>query len=365
MLTITYVALTERAVVFEDGLPTRALAPGRHFIWGFGIEVTKFFTSSLVFDAPPEVRAVLPADWFDEVSIGAHERAIISKDGKPQSYLRPGVHRFWTIDPSVKAQVMSVYEPMPPVTDELMEIIDDDEYVDELVLPFEKALHFVDGELKGVLGPGRYTMWQGSDHEVIIHHVDMRRQEIQLQGQELMTRDKVTLRLNLAVEYFVVDPARVYAKTANVRDALYLAVQLATRDFVAGVTLDDLLGAREQITHYLAETTATAAGDLGVRIERVGLKDVVLPGDMKVLLNRVIEAEKEAAANVILRREETAATRSLANTAKVMADNPTLLRLKELESLKEIAGEIGEVRLVIGSDGLDKLAASHLLGGGK
>ena len=67
----------------------------------------------------------------------------------------------------------------------------------------------------------------------------------------------------------------------------------------------------------------------GVRIERVGVKDVVLPGEMKTLLNRVIEAEKEAAANVILRREETAAMRSLANTARVMADHPVLLRLKE------------------------------------
>jgi hypothetical protein len=84
---------------------------------------------------------------------------------------------------------------------------------------------------------------------------------------------------------------------------------------------------------------------------------------MKALLNRVIEAEKEAAANVILRREETAATRSLANTARVMADNPVLLRLKELESLKEMAAQIDEVRLVVGSDGLDRLVQANLLRG--
>ena len=75
---------------------------------------------------------------------------------------------------------------------------------------------------------------------------------------------------------------------------------------------------------------------VGQVFEAIGVKDVVLPGEMKVLLNRVIEAEKAAAANVILRREEAAATRSMANTAKVMADNPTLMRLKELESLKII-----------------------------
>jgi regulator of protease activity HflC (stomatin/prohibitin superfamily) len=99
-----------------------------------------------------------------------------------------------------------------------------------------------------------------------------------------------------------------------------------------------------------------------VRVERVGVKDVVLPGEMKTLLNRVIEAEKEAAANVILRREETAATRSLANTAKVMAEHPVLLRLKELEALKDIAERIDEVRLVVGSDGLKTLLPAELLG---
>lgn len=82
----------------------------------------------------------------------------------------------------------------------------------------------------------------------------------------------------------------------------------------------------------------------------VGVKDIVLPGEMKVILNRVIEAEKEALANVILRREEVAATRSLANTARVLADNPVLLRLKEFDALKEITAKIGEVKVVVGAD---------------
>jgi hypothetical protein len=83
---------------------------------------------------------------------------------------------------------------------------------------------------------------------------------------------------------------------------------------------------------------------------------------MKSLLNRVIEAEKEAMANVILRREEVAATRSLANTARVLADNPVLLRLKEFETLKEIAGKIGELKVVMGAEGLAALLPSELIG---
>ena len=151
---------------------------------------------------------------------------------------------------------------------------------------------------------------------------------------------------------------------SNVHDAVYLMVQLAARDYVAGVTLDQLLEGRDEMTRFLEERTVSQAHAIGVRVERVGVKDVVLPGEMMALLNRVIEAEKEAAANVILRREETAATRSLANTARMMAEQPALMRLKELESLKDIATQIGEVRIVVGSDGLDKLLPAALVGGG-
>jgi regulator of protease activity HflC (stomatin/prohibitin superfamily) len=93
----------------------------------------------------------------------------------------------------------------------------------------------------------------------------------------------------------------------------------------------------------------------GVEIIRTDIKDVVLPGEMKQLLNRVIEAEKEATANNILRREETAATRSLANTAKMLERNPTLLRLKELETWKEIAGKVQKLTLIANTNDLSNL----------
>ena len=177
-----------------------------------------------------------------------------------------------------------------------------------------------------------------------------------------MTRDKVTLRLSLTIEWAIVEPALAVSAVANVRDAIYLVVQRAARQFLAGVTLDDLLSGRDAMTRFLEEDAADKARRFGVRVDRVGVKDIVLPGEMKTLLNKVIEAEKEAAANVILRREETAATRSLANTAKVMAEQPILLRLKELESLKEIASKVKELRVVTGAEGLGALLPRGLLG---
>ncbi len=190
----------------------------------------------------------------------------------------------------------------------------------------------------------------------------MRLQQLLIASQELMTGDKVTLRLTLTVEYAVKDAALATHAVAQLRDTVYLLAQMATRGYVANVTLDELLAGRDAMTRMLEGEVVPKAAELGVHVERVGVKDIVLPGEMKTLLNRVIEAEKEAAANVILRREETAATRSLANTAKVLADNPVLLRLKELDSLKEIAANIKEVRVVVGTDGLKTLLPTGLLG---
>ena len=230
-----------------------------------------------------------------------------------------------------------------------------------MVREHERGLHYVSGRLLQVLAPGRYALWTYPEAEVSVSVLDMRLQQVALAGQELMTRDKVTLRLTLTVEYAIEDPAAVAHAVQDARDAIYLLVQLAAREYVASVTLDELLEGRDAMTRFLEQHTIAQAARFGVRIERLGVKDVVLPGEMKTLLNRVIEAEKQAVANVILRREETAAVRVLANNARVMADHPIMLRLKELEALKDMAASIDEVRLVVGSDGLEKLLPAQLL----
>jgi regulator of protease activity HflC (stomatin/prohibitin superfamily) len=359
------VKLNERVVIFRNGLPIRALGPGRHFVWGTRLTEQRWKTDELVFNALPEVREVLPAEWYREVTLGARERGVLFRDGTPETFLRPGARRYWTVDPSVELRVYSVDQPMPELTDELFAVIPRSEFVYVVVPEYARGLEYVQGRLSRVLEPGRYAVWTYPEAQVEIRVADMRRQQVAIAGQDLMTRDKVTLRLTLSVEYTIEDPAKAALVVAEMRDSVYLIVQLATRDYVASVRLDELLEGRDQMTRFLEEQAVPKARALGVRVDRVGVKDVVLPGEMKVLLNRVIEAEKEAAANVILRREETAATRSLANTARVMADHPVLLRLKELDAMKDIAERINEVRVVVGSDGLDKLLPAQLLSGSK
>ncbi|MBI3205778.1 MAG: slipin family protein [Myxococcales bacterium] len=364
MFKIIHLRLEDRAVVLKNGLPFRALGPGRHFVWGFGLSTSVWNTDELVFRAQPAVRAVLPRDWFAELELGPRERAVLVKDGRPLVFLRPGVHRYWTVDPTLRVRRFDVEQPLPELTDELGALIPKREIVEATVLESERGLLFVQGKLARVLEPGRHAFWTHPEAEVSVSKLDMRADQDAIVGQELMTRDKVTLRLTLTVEHAVADPVLAATAVANVRNAVYLLVQLAARDYVAGVTLDQLLEGRDAMTRHLMAEVAPKALGFGVRVDRVGVKDVVLPGEMKTLLNRVIEAEKAAAANVILRREEVAATRQLANTVRVMEQSPILLRLKELDALKEIAESIGEVRLVVGADNMKALLPAELLGRG-
>ena len=246
---------------------------------------------------------------------------------------------------------------------ELAAILPADEYSDVIVHEHERGLLYVQGRQTRTLAPGRHTMWSPPEARVAVTLVDMRLQQLVLASQELMTRDKVTLRLTLTVEYAVKEPALATNNVAQLRDTIYLLAQMATRGYVASVGLDELLAGRDAMTIALGDDVVPKAAALGVHVERVGVKDIVLPGEMKTLINRVIEAEaeKEAAANVILRREETAATRSLANTAKVLAENPVLLRLKELEALKDIAANIKEVRVLVGAEGIRTLLPTNPL----
>jgi hypothetical protein len=362
---VLQVKLNERVVVFESGLPLRALAPGRHRVWGSRLSEARFVTDALLFEALPEVRAVLPSSWYAEVTLEPRERAVLFKNGRAQVYLRPGTHRYWTVDPSVELRVYAVEQALPELDDDLLRVIPTSDYARRVIEAHERGLLMVKGALRKVLEPGQHASWSYPEAPARIVAVDMRTQQVTLAAQELMTRDKVTLRLSLSAEYAIADAALAATTVSDVRDALYLLVQLAARDYVGSVTLDQLLEGRESMTEYLEAQVLTKAARFGVRVERLGVKDIVLPGEMKALLNRVIEAEKAAAANVIMRREEAAATRLLANSARIMAEQPVLMRLKELETLKDMAERIDEVRIVVGDGGFEKLLPVHLLGASK
>ena len=170
-------------------------------------------------------------------------------------------------------------------------------------------------------------------------------------GQEIMTADKVTLRMNAVVTYRVADARQAVSVVDDVRQALYREAQLALRAVVGARELDQFLTDKDAVARELEEIVRRRVTALGLELISVGIRDVILPGEMKDLMNKVTEAKKAAEANLIVRREETAAMRSQVNTAKLLEGNPTLMRLRELEVLEKVASN-SKLNVVLGEKGL-------------
>ncbi|WP_322052591.1 slipin family protein [Paraburkholderia bannensis] len=207
----------------------------------------------------------------------------------------------------------------------------------------------IDGKVARVLEAGLTAFWRFG-RDVAVELVDLRVQALEVGGQEILTRDKVALRLNLAATWCYADVLCAFGQLQKPADHLYRELQFALRAAVGTRTLDELLEDKQMIDEVVIAQVRSRLVDSGLEIRSVGVKDIVLPGDMKTILAQVVEAEKAAQANVIRRREETAATRSLLNTAKVMEENPTALRLKELETLERVAERIDRISVFGGLD---------------
>ena len=164
----------------------------------------------------------------------------------------------------------------------------------------------------------------------------------------------MTLRLNFFCHYKVVDPLRVL-EFNSFEDQIYIHLQLVLREYVGTLKLDALLNKKKEIGDFVLQKLEEKSRDFGVQFLDAGVKDIILPGDIKEILNTVLLAEKQAQANIITRREETASTRSLLNTAKLMDQNPTLYRLKELEYLERICEKVSNITLMGGGSLLEQL----------
>ncbi|MGM9491727.1 slipin family protein [Ideonella sp. YS5] len=208
---------------------------------------------------------------------------------------------------------------------------------------------WIDGRVERLLPPGSYAFWK-FNRNVSVELVDLRLQALEVTGQEILTRDKVALRLNLAATWRFTDVLRAYTQLQKPADHLYRELQFGLRAAVGTRSLDELLGNKTVIDEVVTAHVAARLADHGMVLDGVGVKDIVLPGEMKTILAQVVEAEKAAEANVIRRREETAATRSLLNTAKVMEGSPVALRMKELETLERVAERIDKISVFGGLD---------------
>ncbi|WP_062053016.1 slipin family protein [Aquimarina longa] len=220
------------------------------------------------------------------------------------------------------------------------------------VAAYEKAVLIVDDVYNKILESGTYRFWR-NDISIKIAKVDLRQLQLEISGQELLTKDKAAVRINFYTQYKVIDIEKALLESKDYEKQLYITMQLALRTYIGNYTLDELLERKENIALAVLEDTKAEVTKLGVEIYNCGIRDVILTGEMKEIMNQVLVAQKRAQANIITRREETASTRSLLNTAKLMEENEMLYKLKEMEYVEKIADKIGEIS-VSGDGGMVK-----------
>lgn len=223
------------------------------------------------------------------------------------------------------------------------------------IYEYERGLLYRKGALERVLEAGRYRIWPFTHRRIVT--VDVRRAAAQISNQKLLTADQITVTLNIVADYEIADVALAVHKVADFRAQLYEDVQLAARNAVGSVTVDDLLSKRAEINAQILDAVRPLAEGYGVRVLAVGIKDVILAPKVRDLLMKEVEARRVAQAMLIGAREEVAALRALANAARLAADHPQLLRLRELDAVRAFAGTPGNT-VVMGVNGAVPLRRS-------
>lgn len=293
------------------------------------------------------------ANNAEVIDLKDHQRGLVWIDGRFHQILPAGLYAYWTGIKNVQVEIVDARHVRFQHAD-AKTILASNTAARVLDVTSVNRDHvgvlYIDGRFVETLVPGQYAFWRGfADSRVV--EVDMRETMVDISGQEIMTADKVTLRMNAVVTYKIVDAKKAVAQTDDVRQALYRDTQLVLRSVVGARELDSFLTDKDTVAKEIDLAIRDRAGELGLEIASVGIRDIILPGEMKDLMNKVTEAKKAAEANLIVRREETAAMRSQANTAKLLSDNPTLMRLRELEVLEKIASS-GKMNIVLGEKGL-------------
>jgi regulator of protease activity HflC (stomatin/prohibitin superfamily) len=349
----------ERAFLLHDGRFERLLGPGRFVALDYGrrltAEVVKVARAEIAAEKALLFAKAYPdvaAEHFEIVQAGPSEVAIVSLDGEPKHLILPNTARaFWKTITKVDVERIDAAAE-PRVAKRYLDKIDPARASvvvnAQVVEAHEAGLLFIDGKLTERLPAGRHAFW-AVGRTVKIAKVDTRPTPLEVTAQEILTKDRVAIRVTLTAFTRVVDPEKAALAAGDVANTLYRLVQFAIREAVATRTLDEILAARDTIDRQLRAFVTERAANHGVEIGEIGVKDVILPGDVRELLNKVVEAERTAKANLIRRQEETAATRSLLNTARLMEDNPLLLRLKELEALEKLVEKVGRIDLHTGA----------------
>lgn len=359
----------ERVLVYRNRRIERVLGPGVHRLNDFkrDLELITHNISNSPYAANDGESLIVGLgeklhDYFVLADIGNDEVGLMLRNGRIADVLAPGTRRlYWKGLAEIEVRAIALSDGLE-VEREVANGLRQLSYLDRVAVagnvPTESAgLLFVDGKFVRLLEPGAYAFWNLRKN-VAVEVVELRVQSMEVSGQELLTRDKVSLRVNLAASLRVTDPVAARTKVAKYIDHVYRELQYGLRKAISSKTLDELLGDKASFDADIFAHVRGPISEAGMEVLGVGVKDVILPGEMKDILNGVVQAEKTAQANVIRRREEANATRSLLNTAKLIEESPVLMRLKELEALEKITEKIDKLTVFGGLEGVMKQLVS-------
>ncbi len=357
----TIITERQRGLKFKNGKLAGMLGPGKYTTFGdTNIEVmqleqpidTYFCTLAVMLENKKL------ADAVTTVEVADNQLALHYVDGKFFGILKAGKYAFWKALGEHKFTFADI--STPDVGEDIPRYIFSKipavYYTKVEVAEYQKARLYYNQKLVKILDAGTYYFWK-NDVKVSAGLVDTRLIQLDVTGQEMLTQDKVTLRINFVCNYKINDFVKIVNEIDNYEEQLHVAAQLALRDYVGKYKLDSILENKQAISDVVFQKLKAKEKDLFITVHSADVKDIILPGEIRDIINTVLVAEKKAQANVITRREEVASTRSLLNTAKLMEENPTLYRLKELEYVERICENVGNINVTGSGDLLTQLGS--------
>lgn len=346
-------------LVFRNGDFKRVLKAGAHWV-RLNDEVL-IYDMKYRFDPQQDLNILLLseelASMLQVVEVNDNELVLRYDEGRFQEVLTAGKYAYWkgVVEREFVTADLSKAEITENISKTVLQYQEVLKYVRVYVVEsFEQGLLFKDGKFVRELESGVHYFWKNAE-AIAVLKADLRQLNLEINGQEILTRDKAALRVTFNLKYRVADVQKALVANKDCEKQLYTLSQLALREYIGALTLDEMLSKKDSVSEYVTEHVRSGAEALGVEVLAAGIKDVILPGEMKEIMNQVLIAEKKAQANTIMRREETASTRSLLNTAKLMEENAMLFKLKEMEYVEKIAERINNISISGGDKVVDQM----------
>jgi regulator of protease activity HflC (stomatin/prohibitin superfamily) len=350
----------QRGLLFKNGRYEKLLVPGKHiFLAGnHNVEIMNIDEEFKPYSYHLDIflKDKILREQLEVVDIADDMIALHYVNGKYSDCLTSGKYAFWKVYNTHEFRLIDIKEPA--VSEELpkfiFEVLPKRLFVKLEVAQYQKARLYYDQKFIMLLNEGTYYFWNNGT-KINANLVDTRILQMNIAGQEMLTLDKVALRINFVCHYKIIDYIKIFTEIENYVEQIHVTLQLLLREYIGRYRLDEILENREQIADYAFQKLKEKEAGFYVVFHDAGVKDIILPGEIRDIMNTVLIAEKKAQTNVIARREEVASTRSLLNTAKLMDENQTLYKLKELEHLEKICENVGTITVSGGTDLLSQL----------